>query len=113
KAECVLVTNDNLAARVISVRGSSKDIHIVPNALPFDEGQFKKTPQIGGFVYAGGISHVEDVKEIRHLPVKFYGGLNGSTTFPLNRYMTVYDGRLASLVPLQENEFNSCKSNLK
>lgn len=113
KAECVLVTNRNLADKVLEVRGSSKDIHIVPNALPFDEGQFKRTTQMAGYVYAGGISHQEDVKEIRHLPVKFYGGLNGSISYPFNRYMMVYDTKLASLVPLQKNVFNYCKSNLK
>lgn len=113
KAECVLTTNARLASLISKQRGSGKDVYIVPNALPFDTGQFVKTQLGKTLVYAGGISHIEDIKEIEHLKVDYYGGLKGSTSLPLGIYMAAYNNRLASLVPLQKGLFNSCKSNLK
>lgn len=112
-AECVLTTNSTLAGHISKQRGSTKDVYVVPNALPFDTGQFTLTEPGRDLVYAGGISHIHDIQQIEHLHVEYYGGLKGSTSLPLGIYMSAYNKKLASLVPLESGLFNACKSNLK
>ena len=109
-ALAVTVTNERLASKVMQY---NKNVHIVPNALPFDTGQFTKSKIGSDYVFAGGVSHTEDIKLIEHIKAKYFGGLKGSTIYPLTDYMKSYDNKLASLVPLQSGEFNECKSNLK
>lgn len=110
-ALAVLVTNEQLADKV---KEFNKNVHIVPNALPFDSGQFTKTvPDFKRMVFAGGLSHSEDIKMLHGLNVEYYGGLQGSKSFPLGRYMDAYNEKGISLVPLIGNDFNACKSNLK
>lgn len=109
-AIAVFVTNQRLADKVLPY---NKNVHIIPNALPFDKGQFTRTTQVNDFVFAGGVSHSKDIELIKHIECKYYGGLKGSRSYSLDRYMKAYDNKLASLVPLLPGEFNECKSNLK
>lgn len=110
-AQAVFVTNAQLADEVLPY---NRKVHVVPNALPFDKGQFSRTvPDFSKNVYAGGISHKTDVEMIEELDVNYFGGLNGSQSLPLSRYMEAYNGQGVSLVPLEDNDFNRCKSNLK
>src|SRR5690606_34727418 len=88
------------------------------------------------FIYAGGISHLNDLKlinniingfankfflagynfnnpknvEIRSL---FNEKINLISNLPLHSYMKCYNKANVSLVPLVNNEFNNCKSQLK
>lgn len=111
RAMAVLVTNEQLADKVLPL---NRSVHVVPNALPFDSGQFTRTePDFSKLVYAGGLSHQKDIEMLDGLDVTYFGGLKGSMTFPLEWYMTAYDGMGVSLVPLEASTFNSCKSNLK
>lgn len=110
-AMAVIVTTGELASKVTPY---NRNVHVVPNALPFDTGQFTRTePDFGRKVYAGGQSHQADIEMIRGLDVEYFGGLNGSPFLSLDSYMTAYDGKGLSLVPLRDSEFNRCKSNLK
>lgn len=110
-ALAVTVTNQQLADKVLPL---NKNVHIVPNSLPFDKGQFTKTePDFSRLVFAGGKSHAVDIRMLTGLPVLYYGGLNWGPVLPIERYMQAYDNKGVSLVPLEPGEFNSCKSNLK
>lgn len=113
-ALAVLVTNQQLADKVLPM---NPNVHIVPNALPFDRGQFTRTePDFDRYVYAGGLSHARDIElldGIVHAQVEYFGGLKGSPAMHVESYMDVYNGKGVSLVPLHDSEFNRCKSNLK
>jgi len=134
-ASAVTVTNSRLADKV---RPFNKNVHVVPNTIPFGKGQFTGQPKRAGkikFVYAGGNSHLDDVKLIaNHIEqstidftlagyndqneqcVKIKSLFKGVKTIPelkVNSYMELYDSMDVSLVPLVKNEFNLCKSNLK
>lgn len=130
-ADVVLVTNVALADHV---RALNPNVVVVPNALPFDEGQFTRaTPGSETFVYAGGPSHVPDVAPLAEAfndPRVIFAGDNPSqpewlkmrqhapraryvASRPVSAYMPAYDGHIAALAPLADNPFNRCKSNLK
>lgn len=151
-ADAVTVTTARLADKV---RPYNPNVHVIPNALPYGQGQFtdQKDESDGHFrfIYAGQRSHLHDLKLIegplKHIASKqlnrtgfilagYNHQYNDSTmtwpkmesivsaggkmpnyrTFlqlPLDSYMTVYEHADACLVPLERNEFNSCKSNLK
>lgn len=110
-AIAVTVTNTRLADKVKKL---NKNVHVVPNALPFDKGQFGRTePDFTKLVYAGGKSHERDIQLLSDLPVQYYGGLKGSPSLPLPVYMSAYNHKGVALVPLYPSTFNSCKSNLK
>lgn len=129
-ADVVLVTTAELATHVIEV---NPNVVVVPNALPFDTGQFTRSHMPGDtFVYAAGPSHVPDVAALRGVfdqsAVTFAGASTHpewkrlQTIAPLAKqqpsrpvadYMQLYDGHMAALAPLLDNEFNRCKSNLK
>lgn len=62
-ADVVTVTNTQLADEVRAVRPDVQ-IEILPNALPFDSGQFvsdKEEADTMRFFYAGGASHAYDI----------------------------------------------------
>lgn len=138
-ADAVTTTTALLADKI---RQYNKNVHVIPNALPFDQGQFKpsrkQTTSIR-FIYAGGSSHLHDMKQIS-APLHdtecnfILAGYNGEghhkaqwdqmtkllpasakvvKKLPLASYMDVYDLADVALVPLEDNEFNRHKSNLK
>lgn len=110
-AIAVTVTNTRLADKVKKI---NKNVHVIPNALPFDKGQFARTePDFTKLVYAGGKSHERDIQLLSDLPVHYYGGLKGSPSLPLPVYMSAYNHKGVALVPLYPSTFNACKSNLK
>lgn len=159
-ADFVTTTNTVLADKI---RMYNKNVVVIPNALPFDTGQFtlRKDAEIMGmtrFIYAAGASHAHDTM-ILHEPlhllnqvrrfendntyeIKLAGveainpqhraqweymtslvSLDGKMTGrgyykqagarPVTDYMSLYDLSDVALAPLQDNEFNTCKSNLK
>ena len=64
-ADEVIVTTNRLADKI---RHLNPKIHVVPNALPFDTGQFnaEKNPSDKlRFMWAGGSSHFWDLQEIK------------------------------------------------
>ena len=65
-ADAVTVTTARLADKV---RPYNKNVHIIPNGLPFDDDQFTSTrteSELTRFIYAGGDSHVRDVDVLRY-----------------------------------------------
>ncbi|PTB17476.1 glycosyltransferase family 1 protein [Trinickia symbiotica] len=138
RADIVTVTNSHLASKV---KQYHKNIVVVPNALPFDQGQFAETsPGLGRkIIYAGGFTHESDLRIIhdavprRELIIAGDTGTNGediaSTTWrriretfdfaefrpmlSVEEYMRHYDGRSIAFAPLADTPFNRCKSNLK
>lgn len=63
-ADIVIVTTELLA---VEVRPFNKKVVIIPNALPFDKGQFTKNIESNKtpMVYACGASHRLDMELIR------------------------------------------------
>jgi hypothetical protein len=138
-AYAVTTTTTLLADKI---REYNQNVHVVPNALPFDSGQFTSARLPSDrlrFIYAGGSSHLHDFKILEE-PLKAIPGINftlagynedgqhreqwqrmatlvpGARVVkkqPLSSYMSVYDNADVALVPLEGNLFNSCKSNLK
>lgn len=129
-ADMVMVTTAELAAHVIEV---NPQVVVVPNALPFDTDQFTRSHTPGDtFIYAAGPSHVSDVAALREVfdqeTVTIAGAdahpewkrmhalvpqAKQQASRPAADYMRLYDGHMAALAPLLDNEFNRCKSNLK
>lgn len=73
-AHAVTVTTPRLADKVKAI---NPNVHVIPNALPFDEGQFTKTRSESNFtrfIYTGGESHVWDVGLLR-TPLSKVNGL--------------------------------------
>ncbi|MBV7534068.1 hypothetical protein [Chitinophaga sp. sic0106] len=66
-ADAVTCTSDRLAEKV---RTYNRNVYVVPNGLPFGEGQFTRNipgPEgLTRFVYAGGGSHLWDVRLLRN-----------------------------------------------
>lgn len=64
-ADAVTCTSDRLRSKVLAY---NKNVHVVPNALPFGELQFTPDRAPGSrmrFIYAGGSSHLWDVRLLR------------------------------------------------
>lgn len=64
-ADAVTVTTARLADKV---RLYNKNVHVIPNALPFDEGQFtsfRTESTFTRFIYTGGDSHLWDINVLR------------------------------------------------
>jgi glycosyltransferase involved in cell wall biosynthesis len=60
-ANAITVTTARLADKV---RAYNKNVHVIPNGLPFGDGQFndfKKESDHTRFIYTGGESHVRDI----------------------------------------------------
>lgn len=130
-ADIVTVTTSELADKV---KALNKNVVVIPNALPFDEGQFTlSTNKDAGrfFIWAGGVTHKRDLGLLEGLysNLEIAGFSAGSAEwraikemasdavfFPKQtntNYMSVYNGHRAALAPLTETIFNACKSNLK
>lgn len=64
-SDVVIVTTELLADKV---REHNKNVHVIPNTLPYDTGQFKSDKEESEFVrfsYAGGSSHFRDIQELK------------------------------------------------
>lgn len=137
-SDVIITTTEALAKEF---KQYNKNVFIVPNGLPFDEEGFtlttdrvSKTP----FVWAGSETHKHDLKLLPDLADRLT--LCGQKTdivewlskrewdtitrriLPnskyemhrsLDTYMSAYDGHSVALAPLEDNEFNRAKSNLK
>lgn len=103
-ADVVTCTNEELASRV---RIYNNNVVIIPNALPFDDGQFCNHNEgvEGNFGYVGGASHALDVKLCPDAKIP--------PQIDIDHYMSHYRKLSLSYAPLMNNEFNRCKSNLK
>lgn len=104
EADIVTCTNEFLADRI---REYNKNVVIIPNALPFDKGQFVDNRETieGVFGYVGGASHSCDIKLCPDAVIPPH--------ISVDRYMDYYRYLALSYAPLVNNEFNRCKSNLK
>lgn len=151
-ADAITVTHSLLAEKVLEVKPDA-DVHVIPNGLPFDEGQYTRHREEDDRVrllYAGGASHVYDVAELRaplqqvnetlagheiilagykdnpekiksqwdRMLETFYPHLQAAHRpirrgKPLSKYMQIYEEADVVLAPLEDNEFNRYKSNLK
>jgi glycosyltransferase involved in cell wall biosynthesis len=63
-ADEVIVTTSLLADKVKAI---NPNVHVIPNALPYDTGQFinaRIESEYMRFLYAGGGSHLHDIKQI-------------------------------------------------
>lgn len=132
RADVVLTTNAQLADRI---KPYNPNIVLVPNALPFDEDQFTRTEPYDDrkIIYAGGVTHFEDLKTIQscvprdHMVIagnddnsphwarirSLYSFARFEALRPVCSYMEVYNGHAISVAPLTDTIFNRCKSNLK
>ncbi len=66
EADAVFVTTDLLYREA---RKINKNVHVIPNALPFGIGQFNSFRHESDrfrVIYAGGSSHFWDIRELRH-----------------------------------------------
>lgn len=116
-ADVVMVTNKVLADKV---REINPNIVIVPNALPYDTGQFKRSTRFNEsrVIYVAGPSHADDVKLLDFETGLTVAGLlvrnqGYKSVVPTVRYMDLYDGHRVAVAPLVDTPFNRCKSNLK
>ncbi|VGQ11796.1 hypothetical protein SB5439_04996 [Klebsiella variicola] len=131
KADVVTTTTPELATKI---REFNKNVVVIPNALPFDDGQFTRSPEKESgseFVFVGGGSHRRDLSLITtkqdKLTIAGYSDVDEwnriasdfpkTTKFdegkPSAEYMSLYDGHKVAIAPLITNAFNVCKSNLK
>lgn len=134
EADYVTVTTSLLADEVLRL---NKKVMVIPNSLPFDNGQFsagnRQISRDVKFIYAGGSSHYSDIKLIEGIldsynvrlaghnknhseSVKISKLLPNSELFDnlnLDKYMKCYNGCDVSIAPLENNKFNTLKSNLK
>lgn len=66
EADMVFTTNERLK---VAASALNSNVHVVPNSLPFDMGQFtarpSSTPIYNDLVYAGGTSHFHDLNSIK------------------------------------------------
>lgn len=133
-ADIVTVTTPRLAEYFRHM--TKAKIEVLPNALPFDRGQFTHAPadQVvqRPIVWAGGSSHEVDLKLVagaidgRQLAlagyqriepwfnmVKMFPGCLVKPAAPIRSYMQHYDGHRFAIAPLATSDFAACKSNLK
>ena len=117
-ADVCTTTNTWLASEILPF---NKNVEIIPNALPFDYGQYTISPETifgSKFVYVAGKSHLPDIGLLGNLPNTTICGIkvDGFQYKPhvsILEYMNLYDGHACSLAPLRDTKFNNCKSNLK
>ncbi|MCS5452509.1 glycosyltransferase [Enterobacter huaxiensis] len=129
-ADYVTVTTPLLASKV---RQYNKKVVVIPNALPFDEGQFTRSEDKESgrpFIYVAGASHRNDIKILdglySHIAIagankqkewdkiiRMAKGAAFKEELPADSYMDAYNGHKVALAPLVGSPFNACKSNLK
>lgn len=137
-ADAMLTTTENLAEEFSQY---NKNVHVVPNGLPFDEEGFTITQDRHSkspFVWAGSETHKADLMVLPDLGNKLtICGYKTEAAEPMSKeewriiseeiapnaiyehhryidhYMAAYDGHEIALAPLADNKFNTCKSNLK
>jgi processive 1,2-diacylglycerol beta-glucosyltransferase len=64
-SDAVIVTTALLADKV---KALNKNVHVIPNALPYDHEQFNSTKvqsEFTRFLYAGGSSHFHDIQVLK------------------------------------------------
>lgn len=136
KASAVTVTNIELYNLV---KPHNKEVHIIPNSIPFGKGQFQgnnKKSDTVKFIYAGSFSHSQDIEIIADVVNEsgvdfcltsrmpnnpdweamrglFKSDIETQPNRNVSSYMYIYDGRSVSLVPLVNSTFSNAKSNLK
>ncbi len=130
-ADMVWCTHATLAD---AIKPLNANVHVVPNALPFDSGQFVRNEAYGAsVVYAAGSSHVNDIgvlgDALEPLPLTMAGWRPFDSSWSrmakalphasyvrekvVTEYMGVYEGHGVAIAPLRDTFFNRCKSNLK
>jgi glycosyltransferase involved in cell wall biosynthesis len=100
-ADVILTTTTNLAKEIAVY---NKNVKIVPNAVNTREGQFTPQPipskrvRIG---WAGGSSHLQDLKELRGLVNKFYASSKDEVQFLMagfnNEVKDVVNGQVTTV----------------
>lgn len=129
-ADAVITTTATLADLV---KEHNRNVFVIPNALPFDTGQFQKSKDKESdtpFIYVGGASHRHDLEIIKGMDKgltiagfsfdpewyaiqQTHKQAEYKNELPLENYMDAYNGHRIAIAPLIKNQFNSCKSNLK
>lgn len=138
-ADLVTTTNEKLRDKVLEY---NSNVAIIPNALEFGNIPEKPTGK-RRFAYTGSISHLPDIELLRNKFRRVDPFIRDNAVFVLagvcddprwlqvtpifestgsyeilpilgiEDYMMTYDNAHVALIPLQDNEFNSCKSVLK
>lgn len=134
-ADVVTVTSKRLAEEFRHSYKVKAPIEVLPNALPFDEGQFTlstDTTSSRPVVWAGGSSHEVDLRLLRDVldgrtltlagyqrvpawfaMVQMFPGCEVRPVVDVRHYMHHYDGHRIAVAPLASGPFAECKSNLK
>lgn len=129
-ADHVVASTAHLADKILPFQ---KNVTVIPNALPFDKGQYSPVKSNHGrskFLWAGSSCHRDD---LRLLPDGFdltiagfdrtnerwreiiaeHPGVKVQPHLLRQKYFMHYEGHAVSLAPLVDSPFNRCKSNLK
>jgi len=120
------------------IRQINKNVLIIPNALPFEDGQFHADRSVSDevrFIYTGSYHNhhnIELLDALKNLNICFSAVDFGDKMqkrpleeiFPLklsvkinklphDSYMNIYNDADCLIVPMKNTPFNQCKSNLK
>ena len=110
KADAVIVTTALLADKV---RVHNKNVHVIPNTLPYDTLQFKankEESEFMRFLYAGGSSHFRD---IQCLKIPFQKTLNDPSFKNAKFILAGYDESNAASADFWKKMGNSFSLNGK
>ena len=137
RADLVTTTTPALQKELSQYNGN---VHVVPNGLPFDEGQFlitKDRYSKSELVWAGSETHKQDLAQLPKFGKKLTlcgfrrdkeilsseqwteikDGIQPDSIYegirPYETYMDSYNGHQIAIAPLVDNTFNNAKSNLK
>lgn len=133
-ADVVTVTTPTLAK--LYGEYTKAPIEVLPNALPYDRGQFAPKPDAPmndhPIIWAGGSTHEVDLALVApvidgrllalagysRVPpwfnmVQMFPGCRVKPLAKVGQYMQHYDGHRMAIAPLATSEFAACKSNLK
>lgn len=134
-ADVVTVTSERLAKEFRHNYDFKAPIEVLPNALPYDDGQFTlsaDTTSSRPVVWAGGSSHEVDLWLLHRVldgrtltlagyqrvpawfaMVQMFPGCEVRPVVDVRHYMSQYDGHRIAVAPLAGGPFAECKSNLK